>query len=54
MTLETEAIMIQAIIEAFKREITKYNLELLQRYPNDLEIDMAMLEHFISPGLKYA
>jgi hypothetical protein len=54
MTPETEAIMIQAIIEAFKREITKYNLELLQRYPTDLEIDMAVLEHFISPGLKYA
>jgi hypothetical protein len=46
--------MIQAIIDAFKGEITKYNLELLQRHPKDLEIDMAMLERFISPGLKYA
>lgn len=46
--------MIQAIIEAFKREIEKYNLELLQRHPKDLDIDMAMLERFVSPGLKYA
>lgn len=46
--------MIQAIIEAFKNEISKYNLELLQRHPKDLEIDMAMLERFAAPGLKYA
>lgn len=46
--------MIQAIIEAFKNEISKYNLELLQRHPKDLEIDMAMLERFAALGLQYA
>lgn len=46
--------MIQAIIDAFKREIVKHGLELLQRYPKDLEIDMAMLERFAHPGLQYA
>jgi hypothetical protein len=46
--------MIKAIIEAMKGEIAKYNLELLQRHPKDLDIDMAMLERFVSPGLKYA
>jgi len=46
--------MIQAINEAFKNEISKYNLELLQRHPRDLDIDMAMLERFAAPGLKYA
>lgn len=43
-----------AIIEAMKHQIAKYNLELLQRYPKDLDIDMAMLERFVGPGLKYA
>lgn len=46
--------MIQAIIEAMKQEIAKYKLELLQRHPRDLDIDMAMLERFVGPGLKYA
>ncbi|MFC5550262.1 hypothetical protein [Massilia aerilata] len=46
--------MIKAIIEAMKFEIAKYHLELLQRHPKDLDIDMAMLERFVSPGLKYA
>lgn len=46
--------MIQAIIDAFKHEILKHGLELLQRYPKDLDIDLAMLERFASPGLKYA
>lgn len=46
--------MIRAIIEAFKNEIRKYNLELLQRHPKDLDIDMAMLERFAHPGLQYA
>ncbi len=46
--------MIQTIIEAMKHEIAKYNLELLQRHAKDLDIDMAMLERFASPGLRYA
>lgn len=46
--------MIQTIIEAMKHEIAKYNLELLQRHAKDLYIDMAMLERFASPGLRYA
>lgn len=46
--------MIQTIIEAMKQEIAKYNLELLQRQAKDLDIDMAMLERFASPGLRYA
>lgn len=46
--------MIEAIIEAFKREILKYNLELLQRHPRDLEIDMEMLKRYAHPGLQYA
>lgn len=46
--------MIQAIIEAMKQEIEKHKLELLQRHPKDLDIDMAMLERFVAPGLKYA
>jgi hypothetical protein len=46
--------MIQAIIDAFKHEILKHSLELLQRYPKDLDVDMVMLERFVSPGLKYA
>jgi hypothetical protein len=46
--------MIQAILEAFKQQIGKYNLELLQRHPKDLEIDSAMLERFAQPGMKIA
>lgn len=46
--------MIQAIIEAVKQELAKYSLELLQRYPKDLDIDMAMLERFAHPGMKIA
>lgn len=46
--------MIQAIIEAMKNEIAKHKLELLQRYPMDLELDMAMLERFAQPGMKIA
>ena len=46
--------MIEAISQAMKQEIAKYNLEVLQRYPADHEIDMAMLERFVSPGLQYA
>jgi hypothetical protein len=37
-----------------KKEIAKYNLEVMQRYPKDLEIDMAMLERFAQPGMKIA
>lgn len=43
-----------AIIGAVKEELTKYNLELLQRYPKDLDIDMAMLDRFAAPGMKFA
>lgn len=46
--------MIHAIIEAMRKEIAKYNLELLQRYPRDLEVDKAMLERFAQPGMKIA
>lgn len=46
--------MIQAIIEAMKNEIAKYKLELLQRHPKDLEIDMVMVERFAQPGMKIA
>lgn len=46
--------MIQAIIEAVKQELKKHNLELLQRYPKDLDIDMAMLQRFAHPGVKFA
>jgi hypothetical protein len=45
--------MIQAIIEAMKAEIAKYTLELLQRHPRDLEIDMQMLELFAHPGAQF-
>lgn len=44
----------QAIINAVKQELAKYNLELLQRYPKDLDIDMAMLDRFAHPGMKFA
>lgn len=43
-----------AIIEAIKQELAKHNLELLQRYPKDLEIDKAMLDRFAHPGMKFA
>lgn len=46
--------MIEAIIEAVKTELAKYNLELLQRYPKDLDIDKAMLERYVHPGMKFA
>lgn len=47
--------MVQAIIDALRAEITKYNLELLQRHPKDLEeIDRAMLGRFVHPGMKFA
>lgn len=46
--------MIQAIIAAMKAEVAKYGLELLQRYPRDLEVDREMLERFCSPGMKFA
>jgi hypothetical protein len=46
--------MIQAIIEAMKNEIAKYKLELLQRHPKDLEIDMWMVQRFAQPGMKIA
>lgn len=43
-----------AIIDAVKQQLSKYNLELLIRYPKDLDIDMAMLERFAHPGMKFA
>jgi hypothetical protein len=43
----------QAIIGAVKLELAKYNLELLQRYPKDLDIDQAMLARFAHPGMKF-
>jgi hypothetical protein len=46
--------MIQEIMEAVKRELLKHNLELLQRYPKDLDIDQAMLARFAHPGMKFA
>ena len=46
--------MIHAILEAMKNEIADHDLELLQRHPKDLEIDMAMLKRFAQPGMKIA
>lgn len=47
--------MIQAIINAMKAAIEKHGLELLQRYPEDLEReDRGLLERFAHPGMKIA
>ena len=48
-------ILVDLIIDAMKKEIEKYSLELLQRYPNDLlVIDRARLERYAVPGAHIA
>ena len=54
MKEQTANVLADAIIEAMKAEIAKYNLELLERYPGDLEIDRELLQRFAQPGTKYA
>lgn len=46
--------MIQEIIAAMMQEIAKYKLEVLQRYPIDMEVDKERLEKFAHPGVSIA
>jgi hypothetical protein len=46
---------VQSILEAMQAVITKYGLEVMQRYPDDLRIhDKAMLERMAVPGARIA
>lgn len=47
--------MVEAIIEALKKEIIKRNLELLDRHAKDLLVhDRAMFDKFVAPGARFA
>jgi len=51
----TNNLIVDSIIDAMLSEITKYNLELLQRYPNDLLVhDRSVLEYAAIPGATIA
>lgn len=53
--INTDPAIVQSILERMQDAITKYGLEVLQRYPDDLLIhDKAMLERFAVPGAKIA
>lgn len=46
--------MINAIKQAMESQIAKHRLELLQRYPDDLAIDIRVVERFARPGMTIA
>lgn len=47
--------MLEAILQAMRNEIAKHGLELMQRYPDDLnKITASELEHAVVPGAKVA
>ena len=47
--------IVQPILRAMRAAITKYGLEILQRYPDDLLVhDKAMLERMAVPGARLA
>jgi hypothetical protein len=47
-------VMAQAIMNAMLSMIEKYGFEVVKRYPNDLNIDKAMLEQVAVHGAKIA
>jgi hypothetical protein len=55
LVMKANPIIVQAILQRMQAVTTKYKLEVLQRYPDDLLVhDKAMLERFAVPDAKIA